>query len=742
MSGLRRSWRILLALVTTALAGATATSAAALPDGRAYELVSPPNKGGYEVAFQAAGLAAAQASLDGEILSYASFGVFPGTGAQGGSANNTYLSSRPGSGREQWLTVATTPPLSDPDQVPSLSHGGIRESSDDLSGAVMQIEGTLPGDPPAPPDREPLYLRHSGSAGFELLTPGLAPFSPPWSGEDFRDAHVSSGDLRHVVWQDNNPNLASDPITSGRRVYESFVNASGEREMRLVSILPDGSPTAAGLGGSSDSNVGRGPNAMSTDGRRIFFTVGVTVGAGELYVRENGNTTTFIATGDFSGATPDGSRVFVTDAAGLLRRHDLDAGAEITVADGVPTNGAVLGFSDDGSRIYFVSSSDLTGGAPAGPKIYLWEEGTGGGTYTFVAPVDNSDLTGDAFNRFGNTQPTFKERMSRVTPDGAFALFRSSVQVTAFDNAGTVQYYLYQAGGGVECVSCPPGAPTGAATLVWDGTPSSSGPTADEQQQNLTSDGRRVFFQSRDALVPEDSNGRLDVYQYDSRTDQVALISTGKSSSDSIFADASPDGEDVFFTTRERLVGWDQDNAYDLYDARVGGGLPEPPTPPVACSGDECQGQPPGRPALVAPATSLLHGPGDFVPRARAAFRLVRPSKAQLSRLATTGRLTLPVRVNRAGRVSLAARAKIGKRTRTVGRESKRAPRAGTVKLALKLSKAARRQLARTGRMKLSLSVRFAGVREAKRLGLNLRRSASASRRASANANRKAGWAR
>jgi hypothetical protein len=722
------------------LACATATSAVALPDGRAYELVSPPNKGGYEVAFQLAGLSRAQASLDGDIISFASFGIFPNTGAQSGSAVNTYLSTRPAGGLEQWRTVATSPPLPNPNTGSSVPHGQVEDFSDDLSGAVMQIEGTLPGDPPAPPDREPLYLRHSDTSSFELLTPGLAPFSPPGSAQDDgRIGHQASEDMQHVVWQDVNANLASDPVPPGlRRVYESFVNVSGEREMRLVSVLPDGTPTEAGLGASWQGTIDHGPNAISADGNRIFFTVG----ADELYVRENGTTTTFVANGQFSGATPNGSKVLVSNAAGELSRHDIETGGSVPVADGVEAGGGVLGFSEDATLIYFASTAQLTPGAPAGPNIYLWDEGSGGSPYTFVAPVTDGDVEGGGLEPFGNAQPTFSERVSRVTPDGGFVLFRSSAQVTSFDNAGTAQYYLYEAGGAVECVSCPPDAPTGDATLYWNDDNSSGGPSVDEQWQNLTSDGRRVFFQSREALVPEDSNGRLDVYQYDSVTELVALISTGQSSSDSIFADASPDGDDVFFTTRERLVGWDQDNAYDVYNARVGGGLPEPPRPPVACSGDECQGQPSGRPALLGPASSLLHGSGDRVLPARAAFRLVRPSKAQLARLARTGRLTLPVRVNRAGRVSLAARAKIGKRTRTVGRGSKRAPRAGTVKLTLKLSEAARRQLARTGRMKLSLSVRFAGVREAKRLGLNLRRPASASRRASATANRKVGWAR
>ena len=71
----------------------------------------------------------------------------------------------------------------------------------------------------------------------------------------------------------------------------------------------------------------------------------------------------------------------------------------------------------------------------------------------------------------------------------------------------------------------------------------------------------------------------------------VQLLSSGRDASDSWFLDASASGDDAFFVTRERLVGWDTDSAYDLYDARVGGGLPRAAAPPApSCDGDACRG--------------------------------------------------------------------------------------------------------------------------------------------------------
>jgi hypothetical protein len=127
----------------------------------------------------------------------------------------------------------------------------------------------------------------------------------------------------------------------------------------------------------------------------------------------------------------------------------------------------------------------------------------------------------------------------------------------------------------------------------------------------LSSDGRWAFFNSPDALVPGDVNGRVDAYEYDFETGRVGLLSSGRASSDSYFLDASASGRDVFFVTRERLVGWDVDASYDLYDARVGGGFPEPVIPPAACQGDACKT---GAAVPVAPgavASSGFDGKGD-----------------------------------------------------------------------------------------------------------------------------------
>ncbi|HMC50580.1 MAG TPA: hypothetical protein VKH20_08030, partial [Solirubrobacterales bacterium] len=78
-------------------------------------------------------------------------------------------------------------------------------------------------------------------------------------------------------------------------------------------------------------------------------------------------------------------------------------------------------------------------------------------------------------------------------------------------------------------------------------------------------------------------------------------------------ADASASGDDVFFFTRQQLVGQDKDELQDVYDARVGGGLAaQNPVAVEPCPGSEaCHGPAQTLPAQSTPATPNFFGPGN-----------------------------------------------------------------------------------------------------------------------------------
>ena len=66
------------------------------------------------------------------------------------------------------------------------------------------------------------------------------------------------------------------------------------------------------------------------------------------------------------------------------------------------------------------------------------------------------------------------------------------------------------------------------------------------------SDGGRLFFDTFEALVPSDTNGQIDVYEYEN--DQPRLDLEWHESNESSFIGANENGSDVFFLSRQRLV--------------------------------------------------------------------------------------------------------------------------------------------------------------------------------------------
>jgi hypothetical protein len=362
------------------------------------------------------------------------------------------------------------------------------------------------------------------------------------------------------------------------------------------------------------------------------------------------------------GASTDGSRVFFTSKAELtndantgpadnaanLYEYDVETGAlsDLTV-DSNPgdVNGAgVLGLvtaGDDGSYVYFVAEGKLAEGAVSGkPNLYL----SHAGRVVFVAVLARSTQaeeggfeTGGDSGDWSGAQPEGEnggqesgpgQHTARVTPDGTHLAFESERSLTGYDNEPVEpegckngkcrEVYLYDASSGVlACASCDPNGsrPIGPAQL---GTQESipevfGGNDPFYTATNLSSDGSRLFFESPDALVPHDTNGRRDVYEYENG--HVYPISDVAGNNDSFFLDASPSGNDVFIATANQLLPSDTDFRVDLYDVRVGGGFPVSVTPAVCDNGDSCKGPVSPQPGVFgAPASATFSGAGNLAP--------------------------------------------------------------------------------------------------------------------------------
>jgi hypothetical protein len=731
-------------------------AATGLPDGRVYEMVSPPDKGGIDVR-QLHG--DSRSSVNGDRITFVSYNKFPGTGGVGASTSPRYMASRTADG---WQTRSVDPPIGpNPADI-----GGFTA----LTG-VMHFPQTYSADleysaplslriavtPDAEPDRVSLYRHRFTDNSYELVSKSLVgPLGPGGYGfgSDLPFPRAVTDDAEHIVFESTSRRTPDAPST-GSKLYEW-----DHGDLRLVSILPNGTPATDPMLGLNASvamtGTYRGDKALSRDGSRIIFTADQVLGdcctsiGGKLYMRENGGTpaarTLWLSESEkvvpdpdpkpawFRDASEDASRVFFTTAEQLVD-DDTDASTDLYMYDlhlpeghrltrlshvadtpggQVANVRGVVGVSDDGSRVYFAAHGSLTPDAEQTqypvPKLYLWDQGSLRFITTLSSSGDNDTYPGGDGSNWN--QDMRADNLARVSPDGRHLMFRSELDLTSAGTGGTAQLYLYDAStGDLRCMSCVRGgmATSDGVTAIFSKPPLNI--MGYQPRMMVDTDrGVQAYFNTKSPLVPADVNDKVDVYRYDQATDSVALISSGRSAFDSLLAEASPGGKDAFFLTRERLSKWDKDEAIDLYDARVNGGLPDPPDLVPVCQDDSCQNPPSQRPDLADPASDHAQGAvGEAFPRLRPRATFGRLGSSVRLALRKHGNATIPVTVNGAGTVTITARGQLGGKSQLLGRGSKRATKAQTVKVRLVLTKAARRQISRGAAVRLSLALTFAG---------------------------------
>jgi hypothetical protein len=449
--------------------------------------------------------------------------------------------------------------------------------------------------------------------------------------------------------------------------------------LSLVNVLPDGEAVKLGQNGSGGSltNIHLGvedqavAHAISSDGRWIVWHTGNLEGGGniKLFVRDMVGEKTFVLGGEharFESMSDDGSRVFFLENGDLFVFYtDLGTTVDLTGAHGLIEGGAgvrdaVLGTSADGSYIYFVALTVLaSGGIPKMNNLYAAHEAAGTWTASFVAVLstkDEKDWYTEECNK-PNCAVWLRKVTSRVSSSGRFLTFMSDRSLTGYDNTDLVsgvadeEVFLYDAvKGRVVCVSCDPSGarPVGVFDKqgvladdfeAWEGhwlAGSLPGWYGNRErpiyQSRFLSDSGRVFFDSPVGLSPLDTNGLEDVYEFEpvgvggcssvssgfSEVSDgcVGLVSSGISSTESGFMDASESGDDVFFVTTGKLVSSDFDNGYDVYDAHVCSvSVPcavGSPSVPECVSTDSCRAAPVPQPSIFgAPSSATFAGQGN-----------------------------------------------------------------------------------------------------------------------------------
>ncbi len=161
----------------------------------------------------------------------------------------------------------------------------------------------------------------------------------------------------------------------------------------------------------------------------------------------------------------------------------------------------------------------------------------------------------------------------------------------------------------INCLSC---LPTGEAR---------TSDVAGSQNGIFMSDDGRAFFSTRDAVVPDDTNGIADVYEFVSGRPQVISSDTGETdraiTGEAELVGVRFDGVDVYFATFQKLVAGDRNGqALRFNDARTGGGFVLPP-PVLPCeAAEECRGTGSTLPTPPTVASSAGLGAGGNVRRA------------------------------------------------------------------------------------------------------------------------------
>jgi hypothetical protein len=321
---------------------------------------------------------------------------------------------------------------------------------------------------------------------------------------------------------------------------------------------------------------GNGPfeghwRGSSRDGTRVFFdsdeslVAADTDSASDTYER-SGSTTTLLSTGPtggngnfdaaFRGSSKDGSHVFIETAEPLVASdtdsaidvYDRSGGTTTAISTGNGSGDSLFeGTSDGGTRVLFTTTDQLSA-SDTDSQRDVYERSSG--TSTLIS-------TGQTGGN-GAAEAIFQG----ASADGSTVVFGTNESLVAADTDG--RFDLYQRSGGVT-------------TLVSTGSGSFNG-SSDAYFRDLSTDGKRVIFETIEQLETSDTDLFPDVYErYANATTRLSTgASGGNDGQVSVYLGASDDATRVFFQTGEKLDAVDTDTQSDVYQAAVTSGYARP----------------------------------------------------------------------------------------------------------------------------------------------------------------------
>jgi hypothetical protein len=623
-----------------------------LPDGRVYELVSPANKHGNEAGASGRQLAGSTVTVHPSVAAAGGDAVTFGANGPAGEINASgqsedFVAERTIAGWRSRSVAARVLRLNE-------ATGALQSSlywadySRDLSHvAYMIYRGSVP-DAPFHSYANIYLMGHDPLAEPTWLLRSVA--SPSMENLQGSASILGMTPDASIVYFAYRPHLLpQDATRSGWGMYESR-----DGQVSEVGVLPDGSVPAGGafpagsptevevssVGklGVGEVNPASSDNQVSEDGRRLFF-----FSSGQLYVHEIGadgrEHSALVSASQLPGhigeeaadgvtlfenrtkwndnandefdrvkslptyayASSDGSHVVFqsvdqltsaapSDSALKVYDYDVDAGS-LEYLPGVSLGGVVTS-SKNGSSFIFVDGSVST------PELDLWTAGANGGSVRQIVQLPEEGFVGPG----------------RVVAGDSVIVFQAQGPIPGIGHSDDEQIYRYEIGSNaLTCVSCSSTGTirSGNAYLSLQDQYGSTHRSLINDARGVSSDGKRIFFATPNALVSRDTNGDFDTYEWENG--HVFLISSGTGADYSLLLDNSESGGDVFFTTTDELVQGDNDASFDVYDARIPRPGDNPPPSAVPCSGDVCQGPPSVAQLLGAPPSATFTGAGNIV---------------------------------------------------------------------------------------------------------------------------------
>jgi len=520
------------------------TTAAELPDHRAYEMVTPPFKNGGLVGDVFVGAPPAISEGEGpeslhqgpsRVLALDIQCFVPAESCNGARQINgePFAFTRTGAG---WVTTALAPPA--------------QQFAQNTPWRFSANEGTALFSMPTGPAQEDEWYARSPGGSFSAIGPaappgvtGIAPFQT--------SIITATADLSHVIWRDLGPAAGGvlwpfDKTTGPTSLYEYSgahnpepflvgVSNKGRPEGNTESKLISNCETSLGL-----SNAEAPWNAVSADGRTVYFTAsghdfpppGCTSSVTappvyELYARVDGEgpeaRTVAISQPDapetLASAPPDEN---CTEAACVKNTEALVPPA----VNPSWSDARFWGASEDGSKVFFTDTQQLTNEATQGSGTSFEGGCEAGGTDCNLYLYDKGATPGHNLIDVsaGSSTPEVQGVMA-TSADGSHVYFVAKGKLAANRSVlgseaveGADNLYVFDTGTRHTAfiASLP-----GSDGREWQTM---------EHHANVTPDGRFLVFASHGDLTPGDTSGAgyTQIFRYDAASEQLVRISIGE----------------------------------------------------------------------------------------------------------------------------------------------------------------------------------------------------------------------